>query len=77
MKYVKLYQQEVLKQQEQLSDVKGQTMEINFGSQIRNYVLEPYSLVKDLRSGYETGNPDKVLNGDLLPLMEAYLRIKR
>ena len=50
---------------------------IEFGSQIRNYVLEPYKLVKDLRTGYETANADAVLNGELLPFMESYLRIKR
>ena len=50
---------------------------IEFGSQIRNYVLEPYKLVKDLRTGYETANADAVLNGELLPFMENYLRIKR
>ena len=50
---------------------------IEFGSQIRNYVLEPYKLVKDIRTGYETANADAVLNGELLPFMENYLRIKR
>lgn len=52
-------------------------MNIEFGSQIRNYVLEPYKLVKDIRTGYETANADAVLNGELLPFMENYLRIKR
>lgn len=52
-------------------------MNIEFGSQIRNYVLEPYKLVKDIRTGYETTNADAVLNGELLPFMENYLRIKR
>ena len=52
-------------------------MNIEFGSQIRNYVLEPYKLVKDVRTGYETANADAVLNGELLPFMENYLRIKR
>lgn len=50
---------------------------INFGSQIRNYTLEPYKLVKDLRTNYEESNADAVLNGDLLPFMEEYLRKKR
>ena len=52
-------------------------MNIEFGSQIRNYVLEPYKLVKDVRTGYETANADAVLNGELLPFRENYLRIKR
>ena len=72
----KLFQQELAKQQEKLSDVKGQTMEINFGSQIRNYVLEPYRLVKDLRSNYETSNTDKVLDGDIMPIIESLLKNK-
>ena len=72
----KLYQQEILKQQEQLSSVKGETMEINFGSQIRNYVLEPYKLIKDLRSGYETSNTDKVLDGEIMPIIKSVLKNK-
>lgn len=50
---------------------------IEFGSQIRNYTLEPYKLVKDLRSNYETSNADAVLNGNILEFMKEYLRIKR
>lgn len=50
---------------------------IQFGSQIRNYTLEPYKLVKDLRSNYETSNADAVLNGNILEFMKEYLRIKR
>lgn len=50
---------------------------INFGSQIRNYTLEPYKLVKDVRSGYETSNTDAVLDGDIIDFLKAYLRIKR
>ena len=59
-----------------IDSLKG-NQNIDFGSQIRNYVLEPYSLVKDLRSNYESNNPTKVLDGDILPFIEAYLRIKR
>ena len=70
----KLYQLEISKQEEQLSSVKGDTMDINFGSQIRNYVLEPYKLVKDLRSNYETSNTDKVLDGDIMPIIESVLK---
>lgn len=50
---------------------------IDFGSQIRNYVLEPYKLVKDLRTGEETSNADAVLNGEIKNFMESYLRTKR
>ena len=57
----KLYQLELSKQEEKISSVKGDTMDINFGSQIRNYVLEPYRLVKDLRSNYETSSTESVL----------------
>jgi peptide chain release factor 2 len=54
-------------------DEKG---EISFGSQIRNYVLQPYQLVKDLRTGFESTNPGKVLDGDIDGFIEAYLRMK-
>ena len=54
-------------------DEKG---EISFGSQIRSYVLQPYQIVKDLRTGHEVGNPRAVLDGDLDGFIEAYLRLK-
>ena len=72
----KLYRIEVEKREKEIESLKGNS-NIDFGSQIRNYVLEPYSLVKDLRSGYETSNPDKVLDGDIYPFIESFLRIKR
>ncbi len=50
---------------------------IEFGSQIRNYTLEPYKLVKDVRTNYETSNADAVLNGDIKGFMEAYLKLKK
>jgi len=52
-------------------DEKG---EIAWGNQIRSYVLQPYQMVKDLRTGYETAAAQKVLDGDLMGFMEAYLR---
>ncbi|MDD4188378.1 MAG: peptide chain release factor 2 [Bacilli bacterium] len=58
---------------EAISNLKT-TKKIDFGSQIRNYTLEPYKLVKDVRTNYETSNTDAVLNGDILPFMEEYLR---
>ena len=48
-------------------------MKIEWGSQIRNYVLHPYKLIKDVRSGHETGNTDAVLNGKIDPFLKAYL----
>jgi len=70
----KLYAMEKAKKDAELSNLKGDIVDINFGSQIRNYVLEPYKLVKDLRTGYETSNTSKVLDGDILPFMESYLK---
>ena len=52
-------------------------LNIEFGSQIRNYTLEPYKLVKDVRTNYENSNADAVLNGDIIEFMKEYLRIKR
>ena len=56
------------------AELKGEHVSAGWGSQIRNYVLHPYSLVKDLRTGHETGNTTAVLDGDLDAFMEAYLR---
>ena len=57
-----------------LNDLKGAVMDVNFGSQIRNYFLEPYKLVKDLRTNYETTDADAVLNGDIKDFLESYLK---
>lgn len=73
----KLYQLEEKNREKELKDLKGDIMNIDFGSQIRNYTLEPYSLVKDVRTNYENTNTDKVLNGDLIEFMKSFLRIKR
>lgn len=70
----KLY---MLKQQEnaeKLSDIRGDVKEIGWGNQIRSYVLQPYTMVKDLRTGEETGNVATVLDGGLDPFISAYLR---
>ena len=72
----KLYQKERLRLEQEKNNLKGTISAIDFGSQIRNYVLEPYKLIKDLRSGYETSNVDKVLNGDILPILESLLRVQ-
>lgn len=70
----KLYEIEEQKRAEELSELRGERMDNSFGSQIRNYVLYPYQLVKDLRSGIETGNVDAVLDGDLDEFVIGYHR---
>ena len=59
--------------QEQMSDVKGEQKKIEWGSQIRSYVFQPYTMVKDLRSGYEVGDIGSVMDGDLAGFVMAYL----
>jgi peptide chain release factor 2 len=61
-------------QQERLENLRGERRGIDFGSQIRSYVLAPYRLVKDHRTGVEIGDVDRVLDGDLRELIEAELR---
>ena len=68
----KLYELEERKRAEELDELRGERMDNSFGSQIRNYVLFPYQLVKDLRSGVETGNVDAVLSGALEPFVIGY-----
>lgn len=70
----KLY---LLKQEanvEKLSDIRGEVKDIAWGNQIRSYVLQPYKLVKDLRTDVETGNADAVLDGALDPFINGYLK---
>jgi peptide chain release factor 2 len=69
----KLYELEEQKQRDERDELAGDQSAINFGSQIRNYVLQPYQLVKDLRTGHEVGQPQAVLDGDLDGFVEAYL----
>lgn len=73
----KLYAMEKAKKDKELSNLRGTLVDINFGSQIRNYVLEPYKLIKDVRTNYETSNVEKVLDGDIKPFMESYLKNNR
>jgi peptide chain release factor 2 len=60
--------------QQKLEDLRGEHQNIDFGSQIRSYVLHPYRMVKDHRTGLETGDVDRVLDGDIDRFIEAYLR---
>jgi peptide chain release factor 2 len=60
--------------EQKLEDIRGEHQNIDFGSQIRSYVLHPYRMVKDHRTGVETGDVDRVLDGDLRRFIEAYLR---
>lgn len=68
-----LYELELRKRQEEKAKIEGQKKKIEWGSQIRNYVLQPYKLAKDLRTGYETSNVFGVLDGDLNAFIKAYL----
>ena len=72
----KLYEIEQQKRQEEIDKLRGSRMDNSFGSQIRNYVLYPFQLVKDVRSGIETGNVDAVLDGDLDPFVFGYHKWK-
>jgi peptide chain release factor 2 len=69
----RLYNLELEKRKEEQAKIEGEKKDIGFGSQIRSYVLQPYQLVKDLRTQYETGDPSRVLDGDLDGFIEAYL----
>lgn len=60
--------------EKKLAAIKGETTDINFGSQIRSYVFHPYKMVKDHRTGFEVGNVDAVMDGDLDGFVESYLR---
>ena len=69
----RLYELELRKQQAERDRVEAGKADISFGSQIRNYVLAPYRMVKDVRTGVESGNTDAVLDGELDPFITAYL----
>ncbi len=73
----KLLELEHRKRADELSAITGEGASVDFGSQDRNYVLQPYQQVKDLRSGLELSNPEAVLDGELDELMEAFLRWQR
>ena len=70
----KLYQLELEKKENELKGIKGENMDVNFGSQIRTYVMHPYFMVKDHRTNVETSNVEKVLDGDLDLFVTSYLK---
>jgi len=74
----RLYELEILKKEEKLQkQYEGEKKKIEWGSQIRSYVMHPYNLVKDHRSGYETGDVSKVMDGGLDEFIEAYLKMQK
>ncbi|MBP1947968.1 peptide chain release factor 2 [Virgibacillus litoralis] len=70
----KLYQKEIERQQQEVAALRGEQKEIGWGSQIRSYVFHPYTMVKDHRTNKEVGNAQGVIDGDLDPFIDAYLR---
>ena len=70
----KLYEKELFEQQQKLSSMGGEKKEIAWGSQIRNYVFQPYTLVKDTRTKVEVGNIQAVMDGDIDEFINAYLK---
>ena len=69
----KLYILQKQKEEEELKNKKGEEKDIAWGSQIRSYVFQPYQLVKDHRTGYETGNVESVMNGNIDEFINQYL----
>jgi Protein chain release factor B len=76
MMKAKLYQMEMEKKEQEKADIQGEQMDIGWGSQIRSYVFHPYSMVKDHRTNYETGNISAVMDGELDGFINAYLQWK-
>lgn len=68
-----LYEIELRKRMDEQAKIEGEKKKIEWGSQIRSYVLQPYKMVKDLRTGYETGNVQAVLDGDIIDFIKAFL----
>lgn len=72
----KIYQQRLEEQEAEIKKINGEVGNIDFGSQIRSYVLEPYKLVKDHRSNFESTDPMKILDGDIKPFIDSVLKLK-
>ena len=72
----RLYELEKERQREKLDELNSSKKEIGWGSQIRSYVLHPYRMIKDHRTGFETGNVEPVLDGDLSEFIKAYLQMQ-
>jgi peptide chain release factor 2 len=72
----RLYQMELEKKQAREAEMRGKFVKPGFGTRIRNYVLHPYQMVKDERTGYETGNANAVLDGNLSPFIDAWLKMQ-
>ncbi len=72
----KLLQLKLEEQQKQVDEIRGEQSDIGWGSQIRSYVFHPYNMVKDHRTNQETGNSQAVMDGELAPFIDAYLRSK-
>ncbi|MNJ53313.1 Peptide chain release factor 2 [compost metagenome] len=70
----KLYERKLEEQQKELDEIRGEQSDIAWGSQIRSYVFHPYSMVKDHRTSVETGNVGAVMDGELDPFIDGYLR---
>ena len=73
----KLYEFEMEKKRAVSKEIEDSKLDIGFGSQIRSYVMQPYRLIKDHRTKLEIGDVDRVIDGDLRPFMQAYLRMRR
>lgn len=72
----RLFELELQKKEAELEKIKGPKKDISWGNQIRSYVLQPYRLVKDVRTNYEVGDAERVLDGDLDGFVEAYLKMQ-
>jgi peptide chain release factor 2 len=75
MLQARLLERQLEEREAERARLRGETMSVDFGSQIRSYVLHPYRMVKDVRTGLELANTDAVLDGDIDPFIEAWLRV--
>ena len=77
MLQAKLYELQEQERRKEADEIRGEKTEMGWGNQIRSYVLHPYQMVKDLRTGAETGNTSAVLDGDLDQFVEAWLKMAK